>query len=115
MIPTTTPTETREEIAEKVHNIMDLLRAYPDEFINYHCEKILDRLDLLAKVNMEYICGPNPVKPGIDALDDDYRSLIMLTPEQLKRGQLLRSFDGKPAVMALYNKAWDRIKATEAK
>ena len=69
----------------------------------------------VAKVNMEYICGPNPVKPGIDALDDDYRSLIMLTPEQLKRGQLLRSFDGKPAVMALYNEAWDRIKATEAK
>ena len=69
----------------------------------------------VAKVNMEYICGPNPVKPGIDALDEEYRSLIMLTPEQLKRGQLLRSFDGKPAVMALYNKAWDRIKATEAK
>ena len=69
----------------------------------------------VAKVNMEYICGPNPVKPGIDALDEEYRSLIMLTPEQLKRGQLLRSFDGKPAVMALYNKAWDRIKATEAR
>ena len=69
----------------------------------------------VAKVNMEYICGPNPVKPGIDALDEEYRSLIMLTPEQLKRGQLLRSFDGKPEVMALYNKAWDRIKATEAK
>jgi hypothetical protein len=58
---------------------------------------------------------PNPVKPGIAQLDDDYRALIMLTPEQLKRGQLLRSFDGKPEVMALYNKAWDRIKATEAK
>ncbi len=55
MIPTITPTEAREEIAEKVHNIMDLLRTYPDEFINYHCEKILDRLDLLAKVNMEDI------------------------------------------------------------
>ena len=69
----------------------------------------------VAKANMEYICGPNPVKPGIDALDEEYRSLIMLTPEQLKRGQILRGFDGKPAVMALYNKAWDRIKATEAK
>ena len=69
----------------------------------------------VAKVNMEYICGPNPVKPGIDALDEEYRALIMLTPDQLKRGQLLRSFDGKPEVMALYNKAWDRIKATEAK
>lgn len=47
------PTEAREEIAEKVHNIMDILRAYPDDFIDYHCEKILDRLDILAKVRME--------------------------------------------------------------
>ncbi|MBR2097961.1 MAG: hypothetical protein IJ907_08835 [Prevotella sp.] len=47
------PAEAREEIAEKVHNIMDTLREYPDEFIDYHCEKILDRLDLLARVNME--------------------------------------------------------------
>lgn len=45
--------EAREEIAEKVHNIMDILREHPDEFIDYHCEKILDRIDLLAKVNME--------------------------------------------------------------
>lgn len=47
------PAEARAEIVEKVHNIMDLLREYPDEFINYHCEKILDRIDLLAKVRME--------------------------------------------------------------
>ena len=69
----------------------------------------------VAKVNMEYICGPNPVKPGIEQLDDDYREKIMLSPEQLKRGQLLVSFDDKPAVMELYNKAWDRVKATEAR
>lgn len=47
------PAEAREEIAEKVHNIMDILRVYPDEIIDYHCEKILDRLDLLAVVHME--------------------------------------------------------------
>ena len=47
------PAEARAEIAEKVHNIMDILRTFPDEFIDYHCEKILDRLDLLTKVNME--------------------------------------------------------------
>ena len=69
----------------------------------------------VAKVNMEYICGPNPVKPGIDQLDPEYRSLIVLNPEQLKRGQLIKSFDGQQAVMDLYNKAWDRIKATEAR
>ena len=79
------------------------------EFINY----IYD--GDVAKVNMEYICGPNPVKPGIDQLDPEYRDLIVLNPEQLKRGQLIKSFDGQQAVMDLYNKAWDRIKATEAR
>ena len=69
----------------------------------------------VAKVNMEYICGPNPVKPGIDALDPDYRALIVLDADTIKRGQVLRGFDDKPEVMALYNKAWDRIKATDAK
>jgi len=69
----------------------------------------------VAKVNMDYVCGPMPVKPGIDQLDAEYRALIMLTPEQLKAGQVLKSFDGQPQVMDLYNKAWDRIKATEAK
>ena len=69
----------------------------------------------VAAVNMDYICGPNPVKPGIDKLDEDYRKLIVLSPEQLKRGQVLRNLDDQPAVMELYNKAWDKIKATEAK
>ena len=68
-----------------------------------------------AKVNMEYICGPNPVKPGIDALDEDYRNLIILTPEQVARGQVIRAIDQVPGAMELYNKAWDRIKATDAK
>ena len=78
-------------------------------FVNYIYE------GEVAKVNMEYICGPNPVKPGIDALDEDYRKLIILSPEQLKRGQVLKGFDDQPAVMELYNKAWDKIKATESK
>ncbi len=69
----------------------------------------------VAKVNMEYICGPNPVKPGIDALDPEYRKLIVLDADTIKRGQVLRGFDDKPEVMALYNKAWDRIKATDDK
>jgi len=68
-----------------------------------------------AKINMEYICGPTPVKPGIEALDEDYRNLIVLKPDQLKNGQVIGGFGDKPEVMELYNKAWDRIKATEAK
>ena len=69
----------------------------------------------VAKANMEYICGPNPVKPGIEALDDEYRSLIILDDETLKKGQVLRSFDGRPEIQELYNRAWDKIKATEAR
>ena len=67
-----------------------------------------------AKVNMEYLCGPNPVKPGIDLLDEETRNIVLLDPEVLKRGQILKSIDD-PKVMELYNKAWDRIKATETK
>ena len=69
----------------------------------------------VAKDNMEYIMGPMPVKPGIESLDDDYRKLIVLPPETIKRGQILRPIDDDPAAMELYNKAWDRIKATSEK
>ena len=69
----------------------------------------------VAAANMDYIQGPNPVKPGIDQLDEGLKKLIVLTPEQLKRGQVLKSLDDKPAVMELYNRAWDKIKATETK
>ncbi len=64
----------------------------------------------VAKENMEYICGPNPVAPAIAALDEDYRKIIILDDNILKRGQLLKGFDD-PKVLELYNKAWDRIKA----
>ena len=68
----------------------------------------------VAKVNMEFLCGPNPVRPGIELLDEDYRNLIVLSPEKLANGQVLKGFED-PAVNELYNKAWDKIKATEAK
>ena len=69
----------------------------------------------VAKANMEYICGPNPVKPGIEALDEDYRKVIILDEATLKKGQVLKGFDDQPAIMELYNRAWDKIKATEAR
>ena len=69
----------------------------------------------VAAANMDYIQGPNPVKPGIDQLDESLKNLIVLSPEQLKKGQVLKNLDDQPAVMELYNKAWDKIKATEAK
>ncbi len=64
----------------------------------------------VAKENMEYICGPNPVAPAIAALDEDYRNIIILDDATLKRGQLMKGFND-PKVVELYNKAWDRIKA----
>ncbi|MDO5320130.1 MAG: spermidine/putrescine ABC transporter substrate-binding protein [bacterium] len=76
-------------------------------FINYIYE------GEVAKANMEFICGPNPVKPGIDLLEEDYRKLIILDAATIARGQVLRGFQDKPEVMELYNKAWDKIKAGE--
>ncbi len=69
----------------------------------------------VAAANMDYICGPNPVKPGIDLLDPEYKNLIVLNAEMSKRGQVIQGFADRPEVLELYNKAWDRIKATEAK
>ena len=68
----------------------------------------------VAAANMDYIQGPNPVKPGIEKLDEGLRNIIILKPEQLKRGQVLKNLDDQPGVMEIYNKAWDKIKATEA-
>lgn len=66
-----------------------------------------------AKANMEYLLGPMPVKPGIDALDDDYRALIVLDDATIAHGQVIAPLDD--ATMELYNAAWDKIKATEAR
>lgn len=91
-------------VASKAKN-----KALAYAFMNYIYE------GKVAAVNMEYICGPNPVKPGLDLLDPEYRAVITVPEEKLSSGQVLKGFDGKPEVMELYNKAWDRIKATEAK
>lgn len=69
----------------------------------------------VSRVNMEYICGPMPVKPGIEALDEEYRSLIILDDATIARGQILRGFEDRPDVQELYNKAWDRVKATDGR
>ena len=69
----------------------------------------------VAKATMECICGPCPVKPGLAQLDPGFRAMITLSPAQLNAGQVLRDFDDQPGVMELYNKAWDRIRAAEAR
>ena len=79
------------------------------KFINYLYDA------KVAKKNMEYVMAPMPVAPALAALDDDVKSKVVVPPETLCRGEVLRDFDENPEVRELYVKAWDRIKATEAK
>ena len=74
-------------------------------FINYlYDEKV-------ALENMEYICAPMPVAPALAALSPELKPLLSLSPEMLKRGEVLRDFDDDPKVRDMYIKAWDKIKA----
>ena len=67
----------------------------------------------VALANMEYICALVPVKEAIDNLDEDLAALILLDEETLSHAQVLRGFDDRPDVLELYNRAWDRVKATD--
>ena len=69
----------------------------------------------VAKANMEYILGPTPVKPGIDALSEEFRAQIILPPEVIANGQVIDAIDSVPGAMELYNKGWDKIKSAETK
>lgn len=78
------------------------------KFINY-----LYDVDV-AKKNMEYVMGPMPVAEALKALEPSLREKVVMPPDVLKRGQVLRDFDDKPEIRELYIKAWDRIKAADA-
>ena len=67
----------------------------------------------VAKANMESVTAPSPVKPALEALDPKLKPLIAIDPATLKRGEVLKDFDDKPAVRDMYIKAWDKIKAGE--
>jgi spermidine/putrescine-binding protein len=69
----------------------------------------------IARRNMEYVMAPMPVAPALAALEGDVKAKVVVPPETLKRGEVLRDFDEKPEIRELYVKAWDRIKAGEAK
>lgn len=79
------------------------------KFINYLYDAEV------AKKNIEYVMGPMPVAPALDALDEDLKAKVVVPPEVLKRGEVLKDFDDKPEIREIYVKAWDRIKATDAK
>jgi spermidine/putrescine-binding protein len=76
------------------------------KFINYLYD------EEVAKKNMEYVMAPMAVKPALEALDAEIKAQIVVPPETLKRGEVLRDFDSCPEVRELYVQAWDRIKAT---
>ena len=64
-----------------------------------------------AKRNMESVLAPMPVAPALATLDESVKPLLVMDPEILKCGEVLRDFDDKPEVRELYVKAWDRVKA----
>ena len=64
-----------------------------------------------AKPNMESVLAAMPVEPALAALDESLKPLLVIDAEILKRGEVLKDFDDKPAVRDLYIKAWDRVKA----
>lgn len=67
----------------------------------------------VAKANMESVCAPMPVKEALAALKPELKALIVKDADTIKRGEVLRDFDEKPAVRDMYIKAWDKIKAGE--
>jgi spermidine/putrescine transport system substrate-binding protein len=70
----------------------------------------------IAKRNMEYVLAPMPVAPALQALDPEIKEKVVVSPELLKKGEVVIDFDGeKSAVRDLYIKAWDKIKATSSK
>ena len=59
--------------------------------------------------NMRFIYSVLPSAPALELLDPDYRKRIEAPLEIRAKGQVLKGFDDKPEVQALYEKAWARI------
>ena len=106
---------------------LDLVFAHPKEGLILSCEEFVVtagcREPDLAHAFLEFIyanpeigcdymdfsCTLLPCKPAIDNLDPALRKLVEPTAEILSRAQVLRGFDEKPEVQALYERAWERI------
>jgi len=48
------PESVRLEIVEKVHNIQDILDDWPDGVLEDLCERMIERVDVLAALEMEF-------------------------------------------------------------
>ena len=65
----------------------------------------------VAKANIEGVGAPMPVKGAIESLEPRLRSLVEVDANTFRRGEVLQSLEGKPAIREMYLKAWERIKA----
>ena len=63
----------------------------------------------IGRAHMVYNGCLLPSAPALEELSPKLRDLVVPPPEVMARGQILRGFDGKPEVQALYEKAWGRI------
>ena len=63
----------------------------------------------IGRAHMVYNGCLLPSAPALEEISSKLRDLVVPSPEVLSRGQVLRGFDGKPEVQALYEMAWERI------
>ena len=50
-----------------------------------------------------------PSAPALEKISPKFRELVVPSPEVLSRGHILKGFDSKPEVQALYERAWERV------
>jgi len=80
-------------------------RALAYAFINYFYDVEV------ACSSMKDTFAIVPVKAAISQLTPRLQKLINLTPDELKRGQVIMDFSNRPAVEKLYEDAWERVQA----
>lgn len=109
----------------------DLKYAYPREGFTESCEEMVipttaPNPDLAYKLieflysdpeigvmNMEYVLGMLPSVPAIEALDPVFRDAVIPKPEIMQNAQVIVGLEGVPGAMEMYQKAWDRIRASD--
>ena len=62
-----------------------------------------------GKAHVEYTGCLLPSALALEEISPRMRDLVVPSPEALSRAQILKGFDGKPEVQAIYEKAWERV------
>lgn len=63
----------------------------------------------IGRAHMNYNGCLLPSAPALEVLSPKFRELVVPPPEVLSRAQVLKGFDDKLEVQALYERAWERI------